>query len=42
MYIVFALVGVAWAAISVNSLPMVVEMRMDQESVNTPDCITLR
>ncbi len=26
MYIVFALVGVAWAAISVNSLPMVVEM----------------
>ena len=26
MYVVFALVGVAWAAISVNSLPMVVEM----------------
>lgn len=26
MYLVFALVGVAWAAISVNSLPMVVEM----------------
>lgn len=26
MYFVFALVGVAWAAISVNSLPMVVEM----------------
>lgn len=25
-YIVFALVGVAWAAISINSLPMVVEM----------------
>ena len=26
MYIVFALVGLAWAAINVNSLPMVVEM----------------
>ena len=26
MFIVFALVGVAWAAINVNSLPMVVEM----------------
>ncbi len=26
MYITFALVGVAWAAINVNSLPMVVEM----------------
>ncbi len=26
MYILFALVGVAWAAINVNSLPMVVEM----------------
>ena len=26
MYIVFALVGIAWAAISVNSLPMAVEM----------------
>lgn len=26
MYVVFAMVGVAWAAISVNSLPMVVEM----------------
>ena len=26
MYIVFALVGVAWASISVNSLPMAVEM----------------
>ncbi len=26
MYFVFALIGVAWAAISVNSLPMVVEM----------------
>ena len=26
MYLVFALIGVAWAAISVNSLPMVVEM----------------
>ena len=25
-YIIFALVGVAWAAISINSLPMVVEM----------------
>ena len=25
-YVVFALVGVAWAAISINSLPMVVEM----------------
>ena len=26
MYVVFALVGLAWAAINVNSLPMVVEM----------------
>ena len=26
MFIVFALVGLAWAAINVNSLPMVVEM----------------
>ena len=26
MYIIFALVGLAWAAINVNSLPMVVEM----------------
>ena len=26
MYITFALVGVAWASISVNSLPMAVEM----------------
>ena len=26
MYIAFALVGLAWAAINVNSLPMVVEM----------------
>ncbi|MBR6790813.1 MAG: MFS transporter, partial [Oscillospiraceae bacterium] len=26
LYVVFALVGVAWAAINVNSLPMVVEM----------------
>ncbi|HAW16439.1 MAG TPA: MFS transporter, partial [Clostridiales bacterium] len=26
MFIVFALVGFAWAAISINSLPMVVEM----------------
>ena len=26
MYVLFALVGVAWAAINVNSLPMVVEM----------------
>ena len=26
MYLVFALVGLAWAAINVNSLPMVVEM----------------
>jgi MFS family permease len=26
MYILFALVGLAWAAINVNSLPMVVEM----------------
>ena len=26
MYIVFALVGLAWASINVNSLPMVVEM----------------
>lgn len=26
MYIVFALVGLSWAAISINSLPMVVEM----------------
>ena len=26
MYIVFVLVGLAWAAINVNSLPMVVEM----------------
>ena len=26
MYVVFALVGFAWAAINVNSLPMVVEM----------------
>lgn len=32
MYIVFALVGVAWAAISVNSLPMVVEMCKGSES----------
>ena len=26
MFVVFALVGLAWAAINVNSLPMVVEM----------------
>ena len=26
MYVVFALVGLAWASINVNSLPMVVEM----------------
>ena len=26
MFLVFALVGLAWAAINVNSLPMVVEM----------------
>lgn len=26
LYILFALVGLAWAAINVNSLPMVVEM----------------
>ena len=26
MYICFAIVGIAWAAINVNSLPMVVEM----------------
>ena len=26
LYLLFALVGVAWAAINVNSLPMVVEM----------------
>ena len=26
MYVVFAMVGLAWAAINVNSLPMVVEM----------------
>ena len=26
MYLIFALVGLAWAAINVNSLPMVVEM----------------
>ena len=26
MYVLFAMVGIAWAAISVNSLPMVVEM----------------
>ena len=32
MYVVFALVGVAWAAISVNSLPMVVEMCKGSDS----------
>ena len=26
LYVLFALVGIAWAAINVNSLPMVVEM----------------
>ena len=26
MYVLFVMVGIAWAAISVNSLPMVVEM----------------
>ena len=31
MYLVFALVGVAWAAINVNSLPMVVEMCRDSD-----------
>ncbi|SCW31502.1 Na+/melibiose symporter [Ruminococcaceae bacterium YRB3002] len=31
-YIVFALVGVAWAAISINSLPMVVEMCRGSDS----------
>ena len=31
MYVVFALVGLAWAAINVNSLPMVVEMCSDGE-----------
>ena len=31
-YVVFALVGVAWAAISINSLPMVVEMCKGSDS----------
>ena len=31
-YVVFALVGVAWAAISINSLPMVVEMCRGSDS----------
>ncbi len=31
LYIVFALVGLAWAAINVNSLPMVVEMCRDSD-----------
>ena len=31
MYLVFALVGLAWAAINVNSLPMVVEMCRDSD-----------
>lgn len=32
MYITFALVGVAWASISVNSLPMAVEMCKDSDA----------
>ena len=31
MFVVFALVGLAWAAINVNSLPMVVEMCRDSD-----------
>ena len=31
MFVVFALVGLAWAAINVNSLPMVVEMCKDSD-----------
>ena len=31
MYVVFALVGLAWASINVNSLPMVVEMSRGSE-----------
>lgn len=31
LYVVFALVGLAWAAINVNSLPMVVEMCQDSD-----------
>ena len=31
LYILFVLIGIAWAAINVNSLPMVVEMCCDSE-----------
>ena len=31
LYVVFSLIGIAWAAINVNSLPMVVEMCKDSD-----------